>query len=956
MKNAIHYLAIFFFCSINVFSGEKPNLKNITGGISFTENKGQVCDQNSKSRPDILFSGVDGGMAFHIRNNGISYQLSKIDSYKQDVDSRSSITRRLIEKATIYRVDSYWKDCNTDFIIEKKEENSETSNYYRENCADGVFNVKSYTNVFLRNIYDNIDLHYYESEGRLKYDYIVAPGADYKRIKIEVRGAEIKIKKNGNIVFVTPLGNIEEEKPVVFQNKKQLLAKWILEGNVLSFEIKNADAAYPIIIDPLIRNWGTYYGEDSEDEGRSCVVDASGNVYLWGTVGYDFSNGLLSTSGAHQTTYGGNTYDCFLVKFDKSGNRLWGTYYGGNGNETAFKCSIDASSNVYVTGYTGSTNAIASPGAHQTAKSGSEDAFLVKFNSNGVRQWGTFYGGTGSERGFSCTVDLNGDVLMAGFTSSSSGIATAGVHQTGFAGGTYDAFVVKFSPSGSRIWGTYLGGNGSETAYGVTTDPSGNVFLSGTTTTTVAGIAIATPGAFQTTPGIGFLVKFNSTGTRQWGTYFNATGYACSSDLSGNIYMTGDAFSTSGISTAGAHQQIYGGGNSDSYLVKFDNSGSRQWCTYYGDTDLDDGWSCITDPSGNIFIAGQSRAAGNYSAIATAGSYQSNNKGWYNGYLAQFNSSGARTWATYYGGYGYDYAFDCSLDPLGNIYLCGSATSTSAYDIATMNSFQPYKQGSSGTYDAYVARFCIPPSAPGPLSGPNVLCNGSNAVTYSLSPVSTATVYNWSYPSGWNSFGSYTNTISIIPNSSSGTVSVTINDGCTNSPPSVYSVTINPLPDISILTSDSTICGPPAQESATLTASGATSYTWNTSAITTSIVVSPSVSTNYIVNGTDANGCQNTAIITQSVSACVGINELQTNKINAEVYPNPNSGSINLVLQSLSGGDELEIYNSIGQLVLKYNITELKSVYDLSKLSPGIYQLVIKQNAYGVYSKKIIRE
>ena len=101
--------------------------------------------------------------------------------------------------------------------------------------------------------------------------------------------------------------------------------------------------------------------------GRSCATDASGNVYL---AGYTDSTTGIATTGAHQTTYGGGVYDAFLVKFNSSGVRQWGTYYGGTGYDDGYSCATDASGNVYLAGSTNSTTGIATTGAHQTTSGG----------------------------------------------------------------------------------------------------------------------------------------------------------------------------------------------------------------------------------------------------------------------------------------------------------------------------------------------------------------------------------------------------------------------------------------------------------------------------------------------------------------------------------------------------------------------------------------------------------
>ena len=193
-----------------------------------------------------------------------------------------------------------------------------------------------------------------------------------------------------------------------------------------------------------VRQWGTYYGGIGYDVGESCATDTSGNVYLAGHTAQTLSDSGIATTSAHQTTRSGSV-DAFLVKFNSSGARQWGTYYGGTGNDLSYSCATDASGNVYLTGFSASTAGIATTGAHQTTRSGSVDAFLVKFNSSGARQWGTYYGGAGADYGHSCATDASGNVYLAGSTGSTTGIATIGAHLATY-GGSADAFLVKFDP------------------------------------------------------------------------------------------------------------------------------------------------------------------------------------------------------------------------------------------------------------------------------------------------------------------------------------------------------------------------------------------------------------------------------------------------------------------------------------------------------------------------------
>jgi len=415
-----------------------------------------------------------------------------------------------------------------------------------------------------------------------------------------------------------------------------------------------------------VRAWGTYYtgtGQvwpNGEERGNSCIADAAGNVYM---VGFTSSNSDIATAGAHQTVYAGGPivfgtggYDAFLVKFNSSGVRQWATYYGGSQDDMGISCAVDASGNVYMIGSTSSTSGIATAGAHETTIN---DGFLVKFNSNGVRQWGTYFEGNGN----ACTTDASGNIYIVGLTNSTSGIATAGAHQTVMSG-SGDAFLVKFNSSGVKQWGTYFGGS----------------------YTLASGME---------------------------------KGLSCATDTLGNVYMTGHTPSTSGIATAGAHQTIYGGGSTDAFLVKFNSSGVRQWATYYGGPGVDIGYSCVTDASGNIYLAGdtQQEFVPASSGMTTIGAHQSAYGGGYSdGFLVKFDPNGLRQWGTYYGGSLLDVSFSCATDASGNVYMSGNTQSsagiaTSGAHQTTVNdaflvSFNSSGVRQSGTYYGGIKNVC----------------------------------------------------------------------------------------------------------------------------------------------------------------------------------------------------------------------------------------------------------
>jgi hypothetical protein len=1091
--NHVMLKAIIVFCLVitttgNIYS-EVPKTEKSSGSkLSFTENKGQFADQDYNPRPDVLFGGSDGQITFHITVKGISYQLYRVDKYKDAEDSKAKELRKEIELQTIYRTDIKWLKANLNPLVKTDEALPGVNNYYLEQCPDGALNIKSYTGITLEDIYNDIDLHYYEKNGQLKHDYIVAPHADYKQIQLKVEGAKLHLQKDGSLLIETPLGKIQEQAPLVYQNGKQLKARYAIHNNIISFEIEHYNPNHELIIDPVTRFWGTYYGGTATDYGYSCATDASGNVYMSGRTSSN-TGMVIATAGSHQSAFGGGSADAILVKFNGSGVRQWGTYYGGTGVEYGWGCATDASGNVYMTGYTSSNTGIATGGSHQSAYGGgSIDAFLVKFNSSGVRQWGSYYGGTGDDRGWSCATDASGNVYMSGYTSSDIGtiIATAGSHQSAYGGGIYNAFLVKFNSSGVRQWGSYYGGTLADFGYGCATDTSGNVYLTGVAHSN-NGTVIATSGSHQSTT-VGadaFLVKFNSSGVRQWGTYYGGTGsdegYSCAIDVSGNVYMAGSTSTNTGtvIATTGSHQSALGG-NNDAFLVKFNSSGVRQWGTYYGGTGDDFDYSCAIDPSGNVYLAGWTNS-NTGTAIATTGSYQSaHGGGTYDAFLVKFNSSGIRQWGSYYGGTGDDFEPHCAIDATGNLYMAGFTTSNTGTAIASAGSHQ---SAIGGTNDAFLVKFadCNLLSQPSAVSGATSLCTGAPAQSYSVSNDPLATFYTWTLPGGWSG-SSPTSTITTTV-SSTGIITVTAKDACSSSPPRTLAVTVyplptitvnsgsicsgssftispggantftiqggnnvvsplanasytvtgtsiagcvsassatsnlivhatptitansgsicsgssftiypagantytiqggnnvvspttnvsytvtgtntagcvsassatsivnvNPLPTVGLSTSNTLIC---EGESATLTASGASNYTFNPGGPGANIIINPTVTSTYTVSGADANGCSNSTTITQSVGICAAISAKGSLDEGITIYPNPTNGILTIQSPALVQ-KKVEVYNSIGQSILSFELQTTDCELNLSVLPNGIYFVKI-----GTASKKIIKE
>jgi hypothetical protein len=686
--------------------------------LLFEENKGQLKDQNGQLLPNIKYYGHQGGMYLYIKSGMISFVFNKIENaIDNDISEASGLpiarggiacsgTRQQLNgiKITTSRMDFVLIGSNSTAKITATDLQEYYENFYTTGDADrGITNVHTFKTITYKEIYPLIDMILKTTGQGIEYSFLVHPGGNLDDIKLKWNGDNrIKAMKNGGNLYTNSLGNIYESAPKSFVNSKEVKSSFIRKGPNYGFKVRDYDKSRNLLIDPSLI-WATYFGGSKEDIGYSISSDASGNVYITGETS---SLTGIASSGAYQTSYAGGKSDVFLTKINSSGNIIWATYYGGNNEDQALSISTDALGNLYITGYTNSTSGISTSGSYQTSYGGgSSDVFLAKFKNVGSLVWATYYGGDNIDQAWSIYSDVLGDVQITGETGSKSGIATSGSYQTSIGGGQYsDAFLAKFNSSGNLTWATYIGGSGDNYGNGVTVDGSGNVFLTGYTD---SKSGIATSSGYQTSYGGGlddaFLFKFSSSGVLSWATYYGGGDFDLAdgicADASGYIYITGYTFSGNSIATTGAFQTSLGG-KSDAFLAKFSISGSLLWATYYGGSGGDRSLGICLDASGNLNISGVTNSP---NGISTSGAYQTSFVGGTDAFLANFNNSGAVSWATYFGGNGDDYAISLSTDGSGNLYITGETTSISS--IATPGAQQTSNNG--GTFDAFLAKFNI---------------------------------------------------------------------------------------------------------------------------------------------------------------------------------------------------------------------------------------------------------
>lgn len=206
-------------------------------------------------------------------------------------------------------------------------------------------------------------------------------------------------------------------------------------------------------------------------------------------------------------------------------------------------------------------------------------------------------------------------------------------------------------------------------------------------------------------------------------------------------------------------------------------------------------------------------------------------------------------------------------------------------------------------------------------------------------------------PSGANSY-SYSGGSNVVSPASTSSYSVTGTSslGCSGSNTMVVTVSVKASPSTSLVSSNPELC---SGESATLTASGANIYMWSTGASnTSSVVITPAVSTSYTVGGT-SNGCVAIAVITQTVSECTGITEKHLQGF--KMYPNPVSGALQLTFESGTGNIHLELYNVVGELVYLQKEVASTNVIEMGDFHSGLYTLKVLRGNETLLTKKLVK-
>jgi uncharacterized protein (TIGR03437 family) len=619
------------------------------------------------------------------------------------------------------RVAAVLQDARADASAEPEAPLPGVVNYiHGRNPSDWLLNIPTYSRARYKSVYPGIDVVYYGNEGRLEYDFVVAPGADPRRISMRYEGATaIRLSREGDLVLETAAGAIRQRKPVAYVETpgahSAVAARYVVHGKTVRLELARYDHSKPLIIDPPL-TWATYSSFHSSASDVSAIAtDPAGNVYV---TGYDISP--LGDA------------DCVVAALNPTGTAvLFKTLIAGSGDDAGYAITLDAAGNIYVTGQTDS-NDFPNTVAQNLAGQGI-DAFAAKLDPTGKILYSTYLGGSLTDVGYAVALDLSNNLYVAGGTQSPDFPHSGNAYQAALAGGI-DGFVTVFNPNGNLIYSTYFGGSADDVAYGVTVDLGYSVYLTGTTTSSNLPVTAAALQSHSAGGIDGFVTKLAAFGAPVYSTYVGGSGddtlAAITVDSTGAAYI-GGATSSPNFPVKSAFQNVFNG-KKDMIAFKLSPDGGQLvYSTYLGGAGTDTASSVAVDGNGILYIGGRSDS----DDFPTVNAFAPSRKGVANGAVAALSPTGnTLLFGTYLGGSGLDSANALALNCKTGLSVAGNTASTD-FPVSAGAMQSAFGLNSQ---DGFIANIGVTPPMPAiPTGG---VQNGATFTASQVAPGSVVTI------------------------------------------------------------------------------------------------------------------------------------------------------------------------------------------------------------------------
>lgn len=551
--------------------------------------------------------------------------------------------------------------------------------------------IPSYQKVQYKEIYPGIDLVFYGNPRQLEYDFVLAPGADPKTVRLAVEGADrMEIDPAGDLILYLGGGEVRLKRPVSYQDiggaRREVASAFRRIGdNRIGFTVGEHDPIQPLVIDPVLV-FSTYLGGSGSDAVFDVALDPAGNVYL---AGYSSSPDFPVPSGPGPST------GAFLMKMTPEGTPVYVTYLGA---QASYGITLDPAGNIYLTGTGGLGTPLVNPLPPDQRGNGGLDVFVAKLDPSGsTLLYSTTLGGPDQDQGRSIAVDAQGHAYVTGGTHSGFPIVAPPLPPATEPG---VGFLAKLHPSGSSlVYSTTFDGYGWEVA----TDPAGNVYWVGH-----AGLSLPTVNAWLPSPlgqGDGFVGKLTSSGSPVYLTHLGGSrfdqAWSVAADAAGNAYVTGvtDSLDFPLLQPLQSEFKF----SYEVFVTKLGPAGTPVYSTYLGGTHYEWGHDIAVDGTGSAYVTGWTQSTDFPLKDPVQSECRPVIVGTYcepNAFAAKLNPQGSSlVYSTYLGGSDFEEGWGIAADNRGNAYVVGFSHSD---DFPTTRAFQPFFGG--GDNDAFIAR------------------------------------------------------------------------------------------------------------------------------------------------------------------------------------------------------------------------------------------------------------
>jgi len=609
------------------------------------------------------------------------------------------------------------------------------SHYLRgRNESSWLRNIPNFAQVRFDEVYPGVDVVYYGNQRQLEHDFIVRPGADPKRVKLEFDGADaLWVDDEGNLAVSTPNGTLGLQKPLVYQDvegaRQHIEAEYLLaDSGTVSFRIGEYDTDRPLVIDPVLL-WGTFLGGSGLDQGNGIALDPENFVYVAGSTD---SVNFPTTPGSYQPVKAALT-DAFLCKLNEDGTELiYSTYLGGSGQDYGTDVAVDTAGRPFLCGATSSPDfPVVAPSGAEPAQpvygGGPSDAFVSRFTADGSGLfYSTFLGGykppkvvASEEIAYGIAVDGPGNVFVCGTTQGTDYHVVSPI-QGLYGGGPTDGFVTGLDVLGRISFSTYLGGGpanyggntdygaGVDVPYGIDVDPLGYVYIAGSTSSRnfpVFNNLQAVNRSKRPTDSDGWVAKMVPSGQKfVWCTYLGGMNddkiFDVAADEIGNAYVTGYTRSNNFPISKKEPAPFRGTpvGKDDAFVTKIDAAGFQMiYSTYLGGTGDDYGRGIAVGPNGIAYVTGYTSS----DDFPVTRAMQKHFGGLYDTFVTKLDSTASHLiYSGYFGGNDQDYGNGIALDSDGDAYIVGT-TLNATFPATTLSVQNKYGGGVS---DAFVAK------------------------------------------------------------------------------------------------------------------------------------------------------------------------------------------------------------------------------------------------------------